>query len=240
MFATLQDIAGPRHCLASSSEFLSRAVMAPDAIKRRFFQFLVVYPLMQCYSCAEAGSLSSMSSPYVGQIIMFGGNFPPSGWMFCSGQILPISENDVLFNLIGTTYGGDGQSTFALPNLQSRIPIHQGQGSGLSNYVIGQASGTEAVTLTTNQIPQHTHVPLANSNPGTNSVASSATILSTENSTAQGGGNAFTYVPAGNPQAQMSNASIALTGGNLSHENVQPILAINYCISLFGIYPSPN
>src|SRR6186713_2435722 len=102
-----------------------------------------------------------MSQPFVGEIRMFGGNFAPAGWAFCNGQVLPISENDVLFNLIGTTYGGDGQETFALPNLQSRVPIHMGQGPGLSSYTIGEMGGTETVTLTTNQIPAHNHVPAA-------------------------------------------------------------------------------
>jgi microcystin-dependent protein len=179
-----------------------------------------------------------MSSPYVGQILMFGGNFPPSGWMFCNGQLLPISENDVLFQLIGTTYGGDGQETFGLPNMQSRVPIHQGQGAGLSSYVIGQAGGTESVTLTTNQIPVHSHVPVASANPGTSSVAANNTILSTENSTAQGGGNAFTYLPPGGAQAQMANSSIGLTGSSQPHQNIQPVLAISYCISLFGVFPT--
>jgi microcystin-dependent protein len=179
-----------------------------------------------------------MSSPYVGQILMFGGNFPPSGWMFCNGQLLPISENDVLFQLIGTTYGGDGQETFALPNMQSRVPVHMGQGSGLSNYQLGQTGGAESVTLTTNQIPVHSHVPLASGNPGTNSIAAGNTILSTENSTAQGGGNAFTYLPPGGAQAQMANSSIGITGGSQPHQNIQPVLAVSYCISLFGIFPT--
>src|SRR6478752_7772156 len=108
-----------------------------------------------------------MSQPFVGEIRMFGGNFAPAGWAFCNGQVLPISENDVLFNLIGTTYGGDGQETFALPNLQSRVPIHMGQGPGLSSYTIGEMGGTETVTLTTNQIPAHNHVPAANNGTGT-------------------------------------------------------------------------
>src|ERR1700692_2668932 len=98
-----------------------------------------------------------MSQPFVGEIRMFGGNFAPLGWMFCEGQLLPISENDTLFNLIGTTYGGDGQNTFALPNLAARLPLHSGQGTGLSNYTLGQAGGVSEVTLTTNQIPNHQH-----------------------------------------------------------------------------------
>src|ERR1700756_1809447 len=102
-----------------------------------------------------------MSSPYVGEIRMFGGNFAPAGWAFCNGQLMPISENETLFQLIGTTYGGDGQSTFGLPNLQSRVPIHMGQGSGLSSYNIGQSGGVETVTLTTQQIPTHNHLLLA-------------------------------------------------------------------------------
>src|SRR5271155_1968503 len=102
-----------------------------------------------------------MAQPYVGQIMMFGGNFAPAGWMTCSGQLLPISEYETLFNLIGTTYGGDGQSTFQLPDMRSRVPIHMGQGTGLSNYVLAQAAGTENVTLTTAQIPAHNHVPTA-------------------------------------------------------------------------------
>src|SRR5579871_1637883 len=107
-----------------------------------------------------------MSSPFIGEIRMFGGNFAPVGWSFCNGALIPISENDVLFNLIGTTYGGDGQETFALPDLQSRVPIHQGSLAGQS-YVLGQTGGAESVTLTTNQIPLHSHVPQANNAAGT-------------------------------------------------------------------------
>src|SRR5689334_22943703 len=107
-----------------------------------------------------------MPEPYVGEIRLFAGNFNPNGWMFCNGQLLPISENEVLFQLIGTTYGGDGQSTFALPNLQSRLPLHQGTGGG-STYVIGQTGGVESVTLSVQQIPQHTHPLLASTDPGT-------------------------------------------------------------------------
>src|SRR6187399_274642 len=109
-----------------------------------------------------------MAQPYVGEIRMFAGNFAPAGWMFCEGQLLPISEYETLFNLIGTTYGGDGQSTFALPDMRGRLPIHQGQGSGLSNYTLAQNGGVEQVTLTVNQIPQHTH-PLLGSTTNSSS-----------------------------------------------------------------------
>src|SRR3954447_3535127 len=108
-----------------------------------------------------------MSQPFIGEIRMFGGNFAPAGWAFCMGQLMPISENDTLFNLIGTIYGGDGQETFQLPNLQSRVPVHMGTGGGLSTYTIGQQGGVETVTLTTQQIPVHTHAALASQNIAT-------------------------------------------------------------------------
>jgi len=180
-----------------------------------------------------------MSQPYVGQILMFGGNFAPAGWQFCNGQLLPISEFEVLFQLIGTTYGGDGQSTFAVPDLRGRVPIHMGQGGGLSNYVIGQASGTESVTLNTNQIPQHNHMAVVATTPGNQSVPVSNGILATENSTAQGG-NAFTYLAPGGTQVAMAPSSISQVGGNQPHENVQPVLAVTYIISPFGVFPSQN
>lgn len=163
-----------------------------------------------------------MSQPYVGEIRMFAGNFAPAGWMLCQGQLLPISQYETLFNLIGTTYGGDGQSTFALPSLASRIPIHQGGG-----YTIGQAAGEESVTLTTQQIPIHSHVALANSNAG--------------NQTGPGGGvwassslNQFTAAPS----AQMNTGLIGSTGGSQPHDNMLPYLVINFIISLFGIFPT--
>jgi microcystin-dependent protein len=181
-----------------------------------------------------------MSQPYVGQVIMFGGNFAPAGWMTCSGQLLPISEYETLFNLIGTTYGGDGQSTFGLPDLQGRVPIHNGQGSGLSNYVIGQKAGTETVTLTIQQIPSHNHLIGVPSAPANQSVPAGNTILANENSNAPGGGNAFTYAAAGGPQTAMFANSIANAGSNQPHNNIQPVMAVTYCISLFGIFPSQN
>src|SRR5580658_6834866 len=180
-----------------------------------------------------------MSQPYVGLIIMFGGNFAPAGWMTCSGQLLPISEYETLFNLIGTTYGGDGQSTFQLPDLQGRVPIHQGQGTGLSNYTVGQKAGTETVTLSTNQIPAHNHIVAAQSSPGNQSIPVTNGILATENSTATGG-NAFTYLPPGGTQVAMANTSIANSGTSQPHQNIQPVLAVTIVISLFGVYPSPT
>ena len=170
-----------------------------------------------------------MANPYVGEIRMFGGNFAPSGWMFCSGQLLQISENDVLFNLIGTTYGGDGQSTFALPNLQSRLPVHMGAG-----FSIGEAAGVEQVTLTTNEIATHSHTLLATSNAA-NGTAPSGSVL-------PGRTALSTVTPYGSdaPIISTSPAGISSVGGSQPHSNMQPYLCINFIISMFGIYPSPN
>lgn len=173
-----------------------------------------------------------MAQPYVGEIRMFAGNFAPAGWMFCEGQILPISENDTLFQLIGTTYGGDGQETFALPDLQSRLPIHQGQGPGLSqNYILAEAAGAEEVTLTTNQIPVHNHALLVSgnvasqTNPGGNLLAQST--------------QATVYINDV-PNVNMAANAVAATGGSQPHSNLQPFLCVNFIISLFGIFPSPT
>jgi microcystin-dependent protein len=158
---------------------------------------------------------------------MFAGNFAPVGWAFCNGALMPISENDVLFNLIGTTYGGDGQSTFALPNLQSRIPIHVGPG-----YALGQSGGIEEVTLTTSQIPAHSHVPVANSAAGgqqspTNGVwASSNPSLNNYSTTA--------------PSIAMAATVLGAAGGSQPHDNMVPHLAVNFILSLFGIFPSQS
>jgi len=170
-----------------------------------------------------------MGTPYVGEIRMFGGNFAPAGWMFCSGQLLPISEYETLFNLIGTTYGGDGQNTFALPNLQSRVPIHQGSGGG-GIYSLAETGGQETVTLITQQIPSHTHAPLAQSGSGSSSPTGSVWAASaTQN----------IYTDAA-PSIAMNAQAIGLTGGNQPHDNMMPYLAVNFIISLFGIFPSPN
>lgn len=172
-----------------------------------------------------------MANNYIGEIRMFAGNFAPAGWMFCDGSLLPISENDALFALIGTTYGGDGQNTFALPNLQSRVPIHMGQGP-VSNRVIGESGGTETVTLTVPQLPAHTHAPLASNaggsdSPGGNYWANSST--------------GKPYVAPGGVYVAMNAGTIGPSvGGSQPHENMIPFLGINYIISLFGIFPSQN
>jgi microcystin-dependent protein len=164
-----------------------------------------------------------MSSPFIGEIRMFGGNFAPAGWAFCNGALMPISENDAMFNLIGTTYGGDGQSTFALPNLQSRVPVHVGPG-----FALAQSGGVEQVTLTTVQIPAHSHVPLANSSTG-NLPAPTGAVWAA---------SSLNEYSSNAPGQTMDPAAIGSAGGSQPHDNMLPFLAINFIISLFGIFPS--
>jgi microcystin-dependent protein len=169
-----------------------------------------------------------MAQPYVGEVRMFAGNFAPAGWMFCEGQLLPISENETLFQLIGTTYGGDGESTFALPDLRGRIPIHQGNG-----FILAETGGAEEITLTVSQIPAHSHPLLASaaqadsSNPGNRVLA--------EDSIA--GADAFLEDV---PTVNLAATAISPVGGSQPHTNFQPYLCVNFIISLFGIFPSPT
>jgi len=153
---------------------------------------------------------------------MFAGNFAPAGWMFCEGQLLPISEYETLFNLIGTTYGGDGQSTFALPDLRGRLPLHFGNG-----FTLAETGGVETVTLTVSQIPAHSHPALANTAPASAAQPSGQVLA---------GGNAMYF--AGAPGSPMLPQSIGSTGGSQPHDNFQPYLCVDFIISLFGIFPS--
>src|SRR6266446_2801955 len=169
-----------------------------------------------------------MAQPYVGEIRIFAGNFAPAGWMFCEGQLLPISENETLFQLIGTTYGGDGQSTFGLPDLRGRLPVHQGNG-----VILAEQAGVEEVTLTVNQIPAHSHPALgssatASSNDPANNVCARTTVA-----------GVFPY-GTDNPLTPLSPQAIAPVGGSQPHTNFQPYLCINYIISMFGIFPPPS
>jgi len=168
-----------------------------------------------------------MAQPYVGEIRMFAGNFAPAGWMFCEGQLLPISENETLFQLIGTTYGGDGQSTFALPDLRGRIPLHQGNG-----FQLAETGGAEEITLTTSQIPSHTHPMLANNTQGSTPNPNNNVVLA-------GSPNLDLYIfdVANQP---MAPTSVTPLGGSQPHTNFQPYLCIDFIISLFGIFPSPT
>jgi microcystin-dependent protein len=167
-----------------------------------------------------------MAQPYVGEIRMFAGNFAPAGWMFCEGQLLPISENETLFQLIGTTYGGDGQSTFALPDLRGRLPLHQG-----NSFILAETGGVETVTLNVQQIPAHSH-PLLGSTATAATQDPASQIPAT--AVAQSYFNLFD-----NPN-NMSPLSIGSTGGSQPHTNFQPYLCIDFIISLFGIFPSPT
>lgn len=164
-----------------------------------------------------------MSSPFIGEIRMFAGNFAPSGWAFCDGSLLAISDNDALFNLIGTTYGGDGQSTFALPDLRSKVPVHVGPG-----FALGQIGGEETVILTLGQTPAHSHVPQASSSPGTQS--------------SPGGGlwaqSTLGQFSSAGPTVGMDPGALGLAGSSQPHDNMVPFLAVNFILSLFGIFPS--
>ncbi len=165
-----------------------------------------------------------MAQPYVGEIRMFGGNFAPAGWMFCEGQLLPISENETLFQLIGTTYGGDGQSTFALPDLRGRLPLHEGNG-----LILAETGGAEEITLTVTQIPQHSHPFLAASNPGTTASPSNSVAATTT--------TGFLYINE-NTTGNMAPNIVSTVGGSQPHTNFQPYLCVDFIISLFGIFPS--
>ena len=168
-----------------------------------------------------------MAQPYVGEIRMFAGNFAPAGWEFCAGQLLPISENETLFQLIGTTYGGDGQSTFALPDLCGRIPIHQGNG-----FVLAETGGAEEITLTVPQIPSHSHPALGSTREGNRTEPSLATWATAAMEKP--------YIAPTSPYVNMAPQAISSTGGSQPHTNFQPYLSVSFIISLFGIFPSPT
>ena len=173
-----------------------------------------------------------MSDQFVAEIRIFPFNFPPTGWAFCDGQLLPISQNTALFSLLGTTYGGDGKSTFALPDMQGNAPMQPGQGQGLSLRDLGEISGVETITLLQSEIPVHTHALMANAFQGDKTVPAPTTSLAES----QGGA---VYV-AGNPLpalAQMAIQALPPAGGGLPHNNMQPYLTLNFCIALQGIFP---
>jgi microcystin-dependent protein len=167
-----------------------------------------------------------MAQPYVGEIRMFAGNFAPAGWAFCEGQLMAISENETLFQLIGTTYGGDGESTFALPDLRGRVPIHQGTG-----FIMAETGGATEVTLTTQQIPSHAHPFLGAGTDGNQITASGALPANSLNITP--------YINAAQ-DVSFNGQAIGPAGGSQPHENLQPYLCVNFILSLFGLFPSPT
>jgi microcystin-dependent protein len=165
-----------------------------------------------------------MSYPFIGEIRMFGGNFAPQGWMFCDGSLLPIAENEALFTLIGTTYGGDGQSTFALPDLRGRVPVHQG-----TSFTLGQSGGEETVTLTASQIPTHTHQGRGTGDGGAATDPTNGVWASTPQ---------LPYHAVADPQVAMAPDAVGTAGGSQPHDNMLPFLGMNFIISLFGIFPT--
>lgn len=181
----------------------------------------------------------SAATPFIGEIFMFAGNFAPRGWAFCNGQLLPISEYDALFALIGTTYGGDGQTTFALPDLQSRVPVHAGQGPGLSTRIQGEAAGAENVSIQSTQLPAHSHAVTLNASTGpANTASPAAGVMAVA--------DAGRYATGVAPAVALTGTSLALgnSGGGGAvgqpHNNLQPYQTVSFIISLFGIFPSRN
>lgn len=170
-----------------------------------------------------------MSEPFIGEIRLFGFNFAPTGWATCSGQLLPISQNVALFSLLGTQFGGDGKTNFALPDLRGRVPVSQGQGSGLSSYVIGEVVGTETVTLSAAQLPSHNHLVRANDNKGTLKTAAGNVL-------ALGKKDEFATAP--DSSTVMNSAMIESAGDDEAFEILQPLLVVNACIALSGVFPS--
>ena len=173
-----------------------------------------------------------MSEPFVGEIRMFAGNFAPRGWAFCDGQLLAVSQNDALFSLLGTIYGGDGRTTFGLPDLRGRVPIHAGTGPGMSPRQLGAKLGSEKETLTVNQLPSHSHTPwgVTDGTPVNTSPLNATLAKPTPN----------IFATTRNTTAAMNTGTVTGTGGSRSHTNLMPYLCIHFIIALFGIYPSRN
>ena len=171
-----------------------------------------------------------MSDPFVAEIRIFPFNFPPKGWAFCDGQLMPISQNTALFSLLGTTYGGDGKSTFALPDLQGSAPMQPGQGQGLSLRDLGEMSGVESITLLVSEIPIHTHVQMASADPANVQIPVASACLARAS-----GGSAYSTNTGG--LVAMAPQMLSLAGGGLPHNNMQPYLTLNFCIALQGVFP---
>ena len=171
-----------------------------------------------------------MSDPFVAEIRMFGGNFPPKGWATCDGQLLPLSQNTALFSLLGTYYGGDGKSTFALPDLQGSAPLGQGQGAGLAEYFLGQVSGSENITLLTTEMPLHNHVMQGNFNLGDLFTPSPAVALTNSDP-------GFAYTAATGNLVQMAFQGVSMNGGSLPHNNMMPYLTVTFIIAMQGVFP---
>jgi microcystin-dependent protein len=173
-----------------------------------------------------------MSEPYVGEIRLFAGNFAPVGWELCQGQLLPVSDNETLFQLLGTSYGGDGTNTFALPDLRGRVPVHAGTGAGLTPRILAEGGGAESVALNTSQMAAHTHLVSASQDPASSDYNAATGLPATAIGT-------NVYGALGTPGPMLANA-IGAAGGAQAHDNMGPYLCLNFIISLFGIYPTPD
>lgn len=206
------------------SNLLQQAGRARSNVKRTLMGVVAAICAL-CFTHA-----AHAQTPFIGEVVCGGWNFCPVGWGECNGQLLPISENDALFALIGTTYGGDGQTTFAVPNILGRTMVGQGQGPGLSNKVIGEVGGAESVTLTTNQLPSHTHAMVANT-----STEKAASPTGRIMGTTPAGASVFS---SSAPNMTLSASAVSSVGGSQPHNNLQPYLAAKCCISLFGVFPS--
>lgn len=171
-----------------------------------------------------------MADPFVAEIRIFPFNFPPKGWAFCNGQLMPLSQNTALFSLLGTTYGGDGKSTFALPDMQGNAPVHPGQGPGLSLYDLGQIGGSETVTLLESEIPLHTHTLQAFATPGDIKEPQAGAALTRST-------NGAVYNTTISNFVQMAPQALTPAGGSLPHNNMMPFLTLNFCIALQGVFP---
>jgi microcystin-dependent protein len=171
-----------------------------------------------------------VANPFLGEIRLLPYNFAPQGWAFCNGQLLPITQNTALFSLLGTTYGGNGTNNFALPDLRGRVPISSGQGPGLTNYFLGEVAGSENVTLTSNEMPTHIHQVVANNGPGSATRPAGAVPART-------GTSNYAAAPDG---TAMNAGMISSAGGSQPHQNLQPLLVLNFCIAMQGIFPSRN
>ncbi len=194
------------------------------AVKSVFSQFVFLFLVVVGSPNAHAGI-----DPFIGEIQWFAGNFAPRGWAFCDGQLLPISSYTALFSILGTTYGGDGRTTFALPDVRGRVIVHEGAGPGLSSRRLGEEGGTETETLNTNQMPSHTHTLRANSGP-------SSEVSPTNNVLASPGRTRL--YESGDANTNMNSSSVAASGGGLSHNNMQPYTTLQCIIALEGIFPS--
>ena len=170
-----------------------------------------------------------MSDPYVGEIKMFAGNFAPRGWALCDGQLLAVSQNDALFSLFGTIYGGDGRTTFGLPDMRGRIPVHAGNGPGLTNRVIGQRSGVERVTLAERELPSHNHGAVAHSSENANTTSPAGTVPAQPT---------HDFYVEDAPNVALHSHAVLAVGGSESHNNMMPTLCLNFIVALFGVYPS--